>query len=825
MTQEAYELIDRDLSQQHARQEARRIRIRVNEIRKNPHAASLRWPFELLQNALDAGPRSGSSVVTVRLRSERARLIFEHDGTPFTSKELAALLAGGSSKEFESDITTGRFGTGLLVTHVLAERVTLRGLLKVSTGHELFELKLDRSGDEESILANTKFCNEALKNAKPIGALEKLPSASFEYSINDDEPVRVGFEALREALPYIFVTRPFLGHVQIKEVNGAEEIWTPGEISEQSFEGVSIEGGYLVEYRTIHVRRNGTSLPELRAYRFSKNRDAGSAALIVVEQSENRWRVRSPGQHAPKIYREYPLRGSGFVPINFVLDGKFDPDQERSRLLMSDHDKSLLDDAFVAAVIATEYASDENWLDAHVLACANVPLAAFDPTSTEERKWWTDILTGFAELLAELPIIQTSQFLLPAITADDSRYANFVVPRLLDNSAADETTVERLWPLIAACTELFPPREDLALDWTRIAEGWHSLGLNLSRITLEELVYWVIADSAERPDELRVYDNPTEWLACFLDVVGECWSNRSGVELSILSELIPDQNKQLRAPAELYRDDGVSVQLKDICESIGQDIRGRLLLSDLERIAAERKLNYFPAAINKAIQKSLSEAEVIEEAIKYLCDALPDGDECDQASINLQHGIVRILNHLWKSQGANAASVARKLPLVTSDGCAVRWSRERTMMAPVSNWHPSARPFAAAYPPQRVLAQFFAGDPGRKLPNVVPALVEFGMAIADPITIDSPVELKGPRLGAISLEDADGIVVNNERFSQIALLHDVLNRCQEGVDEARSLLGLVLCHIAPHDPAWRRQRLIKGRKNKQDVEAGQPAPV
>ena len=35
-------------------------------------------------------------------------VLFEHDGAPFTTTELAALLSGGSSKEFESEITTGR---------------------------------------------------------------------------------------------------------------------------------------------------------------------------------------------------------------------------------------------------------------------------------------------------------------------------------------------------------------------------------------------------------------------------------------------------------------------------------------------------------------------------------------------------------------------------------------------------------------------------------------------------------------------------------------------------------------------------------------------
>ena len=70
---------------------------------------------------------------------EKTKVEFEHDGSPFTSSDLTALLSGGSNKDFESDKTTGRFGTGFLVTHVLAETTRLNGLLQTPTGHERFD--------------------------------------------------------------------------------------------------------------------------------------------------------------------------------------------------------------------------------------------------------------------------------------------------------------------------------------------------------------------------------------------------------------------------------------------------------------------------------------------------------------------------------------------------------------------------------------------------------------------------------------------------------------------------------------------------------------
>lgn len=809
MSQEAYNLFDRALSEQHARNEARRIRIRVHEARGNPHSASFRWPFELLQNALDAGPRAGSGI-TVRLNCEDSKLTFEHDGAPFTSEELAALLSGGSSKEFESETTTGRFGTGFLVTHVLAEQTTLRGLLKVPHGYELFELVLDRGGDEDAILRNSRFCNDAIRLAKPITKFDGVPSASFEYRLGDDRTLLIGVEALKRSPPYLYVTRLSLGQVQFTDADGSTEVWTPSEIIEEI-----LEDGFA-QHRTIEVERDGNACASRRVYRFAKAEDSAAAALVLIEESEDGWEVLLPEDEAPRVYREYPLRGSSFVPVNFVFDGKFDPDQERNKLLMSDEDKALLEDAFAAGVIAVKHAFGEGWIDAHLLALASTPTTAFDPTNAEEKAWWAKQLAAFAQALAALPIVDCTSQSLPAIS--EGFCADFVIPRLLANSTTDETTIARLWPLVTRCTELLPPRNELAVEWTEIAEGWHSLGLDISRITVSSLAKWV-RDDANELEELHLEGDKAEWLSKFLDVVGECWSKRTGVDLSVLEGLIPDQNRHLRGPSELHRDIGVSAALKDICKGIGYDVRGKLLLSDIEEMTTEKDLQFLRDVLRQACPASLSEAQVVDEAVKHLGDGLPENEHCDDETAELRDGVVLLFDYLWQSQGIGATAVAKKLPLIASNGTAVRWGHDRMMMAPVCSWHVSAQPFAEAYPLHRVLAKFFAGGGDKGLPNIVTPLVEFGIAIADPITSDTPAELRDRRLDAISPDNTEDTVVTGQRFSQIALLQpEVLNRCQEGIDEARALFGLVLCHVAPHDPEWREQRTVKARKLRQEVQ-------
>jgi len=495
MSEAALRFYEEALKQQHTLNEARRIRYRVAEARGSPHSAGSRWPFELLQNALDPGPRSGSSCVSISLGRTSSSVIFEHDGAPFTSEELAALLSSGSSKEFESEVTTGRFGTGFLVTHVLAERAQLQGLLRVPTGYEKFTLVLDRSGDEDTILKNIDSCNEAIRNATPVAEPNELPSAIFEYAISDDNPLTLGLAALKYALPYLYITRQSLGRVAIQVDEHTKEVWTPGVVTI-----ASVDGGYI-EFRSLAIERNGASAPARRVLRFTIKENAAASALVLLEQTESNWEVVIPDVDEPRIYREYPLRGSGFLPVGFVFDGKFEPDQERNRLLMTDPDKQMLEEAFAAAAVGTKHAIDQRWANAHWLARADKVVTVFDPSNTEERDWWNGQLAEFAEQVAKLSVIECTSGFLPAITSEGA-YADFVIPRLKDESGENETSVERLWPLVDAANDLEPARRELASDWTTIATGWHDLGLELGLITVRKLAEYV-RDEAIRLMSLR----------------------------------------------------------------------------------------------------------------------------------------------------------------------------------------------------------------------------------------------------------------------------------------------------------------------------------
>lgn len=88
--------------------DARRIHQRVHEARSVTHDASVRWPFELLQNAYDTGPRKERRGISVRLEATDGTLVFEHDGAFFSVDDLAALLRAPNKTYPVSDLSRMR---------------------------------------------------------------------------------------------------------------------------------------------------------------------------------------------------------------------------------------------------------------------------------------------------------------------------------------------------------------------------------------------------------------------------------------------------------------------------------------------------------------------------------------------------------------------------------------------------------------------------------------------------------------------------------------------------------------------------------------------
>lgn len=114
--------------------------------RNNASRASRRWIWELMQNAKDAPNRFGRVKVSIDLHPDT--LTFRHNGDPFDVDHLAGLIQQVSSKPSDGrdPDTIGKWGTGFIATHLLADVIELAGVVKrPGDQRRRFRLTLDRS--------------------------------------------------------------------------------------------------------------------------------------------------------------------------------------------------------------------------------------------------------------------------------------------------------------------------------------------------------------------------------------------------------------------------------------------------------------------------------------------------------------------------------------------------------------------------------------------------------------------------------------------------------------------------------------------------------
>jgi hypothetical protein len=120
----------------HNRNIATKIHEELSKLRAGVDASPTtpkRWVWELIQNAKDVNIDGKVRVrIEAGLDDADAHVTFRHNGGAFSAENIRFLIEQVSSKDRTNDstgrpTTTGRFGTGFLTTHLLSDRVVIKG--------------------------------------------------------------------------------------------------------------------------------------------------------------------------------------------------------------------------------------------------------------------------------------------------------------------------------------------------------------------------------------------------------------------------------------------------------------------------------------------------------------------------------------------------------------------------------------------------------------------------------------------------------------------------------------------------------------------------
>lgn len=799
--------------EQAAKNDARRIYQRVEAAQQRPSRAGVRWPFELMQNAHDAGPRDGDERVEIDFTLYDDRLVVSHTGKPFLVRDLAALLSGGSSKEFDSEETTGRFGTGFLVTHALSTQVDVNGVLITQEDYKNFHIKLVRDGDENSIVKNIEQANEALENAKSISVndITNDSTASFVYHDVNDGVAQRGLSRLEQTLPYLYATCNKLGSVRIEQFKD-ELLFKPEAQSEKT------KGDFVIN--EIHLTiTSSDAMRNVVASRVGR-KDGQSALLTILEcRGPGEYHALLPSEDFSRVFVTFPIAGTSFLPFNVVLDGNFSPDQERDGIAMGDGDKTLVDEALSALPALVQYAVESDWLGAHNLAYLSPPDRPLSgENESGELAWWHDVVLRVAKETAAMSIVQTESGLLPAAHNQDGLAASFLVPAI-DANATECVDYDIAYEIANAITDLNLPSKEVAQSWGEVARQWADIGVSVERLGLKELTDW-LKERADSIDKLPVQGDRFAWLARLFLLAAEM--NDLNVR-DMVNGLLPDQYGNFHSTKSdyLYSDAGIPPKVKDIADAVGEDLREQLLHNEMASALKDPGYEAANDLIKELLDSFDGDAYTEDQAINVLLDTLekkfPDNSQFEEdTGFDALCASARLISHLAESDDAPRI---RRCPLLTAAGTVTYLSGNQQILAPKQHWPESAQPYAGLYTERRLLSDRYCDDD--YLAQALDDLIPMRLVIAAPLFEGRRAEIEDVNLlREMSSGDTDiaRITVRDASFGQIAFLAtDLVQRCGQDAELAELLLDFVLNVAAPEDQSWRKVETVAGSRSGETV--------
>ncbi len=106
---------------------AKRLRDKLLPLKSKVEQTAKRWFWELLQNASDY-----NQSVDVRLEIDDNQIVFRHTGNPFSIQDVLNLISPDSGKDKDEvrKENIGKFGSGLVSTHILSSEMEVHGAFK-----------------------------------------------------------------------------------------------------------------------------------------------------------------------------------------------------------------------------------------------------------------------------------------------------------------------------------------------------------------------------------------------------------------------------------------------------------------------------------------------------------------------------------------------------------------------------------------------------------------------------------------------------------------------------------------------------------------------
>ena len=562
---------------------------RVYQLLKNLEArrnrVQTRWIWELLQNARDASPEDQSSLMC-SVRFEQGEVLLEHNGRPFKMEEIARVIYHGSTKS-EDRSKLGQYGSGLLTTHLLSHETYVSGKLidGRSFNFPLRRIPTSIQTIDDCMKKSAEDFRASLSSADSIDFPHGL-TTRFRYSVEGAAAARVvsqGISSLGVLAPFILAFNQEFGRISVDSI---------GETV--CFEITKREPLQDYDAQEITVRRRTADDWTDSKYFLIKRGDTSIAVQAdMVGDSTSCLQVAN----VPRLFLGLPLIGTENFSCPAVINSfQFTPsdeDRDGVNLWLNDSDQAnLLNQAAIEEACALlirliQFAGELAW--DNVFALAEVP-----PISNRD---WLDAEKLREHLTENLldPLLST-----PAVLCEYGEDALAPSESILPHAEEDEK-VEALWDLLSSLKEFrsrLPKRREVA-GWNKTINSWASLNVcnatDFSGVIDGSILVRHI-EKVARSSEDETYGSLENLQSALVE--GVCATGWLDEVLTFLRDsehaeevnnryIILDQAGCLDRLANLFLDDDIDEELKDIADGIGLDLREELRDKRLTSLGGE----------------------------------------------------------------------------------------------------------------------------------------------------------------------------------------------------------------------------------------------
>lgn len=539
--------------------QAKRLQEKLLLIKDRINPSRRRWFWELLQNASDYNEH-----VSVRLIVTQDKVEFLHDGAPFSVTDVLNVISPDSGKDDEKDESNkeniGKFGTGLVSTHILSSLMQVKGIFCKKDDNSLFEFAftLDRSCFEDK----TELIDEMAKvrtdfevsEHKEVSKCEGF-NTSFTYILNHPLPKVPAMMAADIDLDYLYAMLPYT----LCFMDKVESIFIEDRRN---------------DVHTYSIRRKekteGNIVFEITCDGIVSTKNFAVFSFQDVSTTfcyENNTIVPFP-KNISKMFCGLPLIGMEEIGMPFILNSlKFIPSSERDGIAFSPssnpENRKLLVDSVKLYSKMLDYIEAKRMDGAYNLTHMSRKYNGNQESNEQFQK--VGILHYKQELL--------NHSIVRSQSGDFINYAQVRIP--FNDSKLDE----KLYDLASSVAEKVLPA---AADYKHWFEA-----TDFSLFSEQEYTYKMLAEKIEQVGSVLAFgksaDITNNWLKKCIVYLKDC--NRY-----IFSEkkLLPNQLGELRLCNELFVDNDLPNELKNIYNMLfdgdGSKIEAELLDKTYEQL-------------------------------------------------------------------------------------------------------------------------------------------------------------------------------------------------------------------------------------------------